>query len=411
MKRSLLVALLLGLAAVVVYSPAALAQGSGTPTGGTQCFIGNRWVFVPHGGCPASGGNPRVNQPSQPSYDAAAAEAAAAAAEAERQRQLEIDRQRQQEIEEQRLRDEAAAQQRQAEFERKKQEALHDMKGIAEGEFGLKDDGAGAVGLKDLGDTSGGLKDTPNSPVPPGTTAAKKPECQWGDQGAAVVDLRCLGLDPDKPIVLDPHIVRGQERAFPAQIDPATFKNANYNKGYEALMRLTFSVKDAMDAVAYFRQAQLQRPNDPLVRNGLLLAQDILKGRQQKEQEDKDRAMQSLYHGLAALMMGDAATASDSARRAGQLDPGNPVIARWNLALTEMSANFKAPGQDVKTVEMLVGNALLSEAWGDYATEVREMREAKSLAPDSTYVDMNLDRARHLAQEFPVHNAMHPAPH
>jgi hypothetical protein len=50
---------------------------------------------------PGFRGNPRVNQPSQPSYDAAAAEAAAAAAEAERQRQLEIDRQR--------LRDEAAA--------------------------------------------------------------------------------------------------------------------------------------------------------------------------------------------------------------------------------------------------------------------------------------------------------------
>jgi hypothetical protein len=374
-----------------------------------QCYINGRYVFVPHGGCPGSVGGNRAA--SQPYYNPNAAAAAAAAAEAERQHQLEVGRQRQQEIEEQRLRDEAAAKQRQADFERRKQEALHDMKEIAEGEFGLKDDGAGAVGLKDLGDTSGGLKDAPDSPVLPGTTAAKKPECQWGEQGSSVVDLRCLGLDPDKPIVLDPYVVRGQERAFPAQIDPATFQNANYNKGYEALMRPTFSVNDAMDAVAYFGQAQLQSPNDPMVRNGLLLAQDILKGRQQKEQEDKDRAMQSLYHGLAALMMGDAATASDSARRAGQLDPGNPVIARWNLALTEMTANFKVPGQDVKTVEELVGNALLSEAWGDFATEVREMEMAKSLAPDSTYVDMNLDRARHLAQEFPVHNAMHPAPH
>ncbi len=58
---------------------------------------------------------------------------------------------------------------------------------------------------------------------------------------------------------------------------------------------------------------------------------------------------------------------------------------------------------------MLVGNALLSEAWGNYATEVREMEMAKSLAPDSTYVDEILDHARHLASVFPVHNAMRPA--
>jgi tetratricopeptide (TPR) repeat protein len=220
-----------------------------------------------------------------------------------------------------------------------------------------------------------------------------------------------MGLDHDKPIVLDPHVVRGQQRAFPAQIDPATFQNANYNKGYEALMRTTFSVKDAMDAVAYFKAAQLQRPNDPMVHNGLLLAEDILKGRQQKEQEDKDRAMQSLYHGLAALIMGDPATAADSARRASKLDPNNPVVANWNLTLTTMSAIFKAPGQGNKNVEMLVGNALLSETYGDYTTEVREMKEAKSLAPESTYVDEILDHARHLSQEFPARSAVQPQAH
>jgi hypothetical protein len=240
--------------------------------------------------------------------------------------------------------------------------------------------------------------------------AARDTECKWGDQGSSAVDLRCLGLDPDKPIAIDPNVVRGQQRVFPAQIDPSTFQNANYNMGFEALMRTTFSVKDAMDAVEFFKQAQLQRPNDPLVHNGLLLAQDILKGRQKKEQEDKGRAMESLYHGLVALATGDPSTASDSVRRASQLDPGNPVIAPWNLALTEMSAVFKAPGQDIKPVEKMVGNALLSEFFGDYATEVSELKMAKSMGPENLYVDMNLDRARHISQEFPVHNAMHLAP-
>ena len=408
MRWNLLAAILLGSAVVVLSSVAEAQQVSGCgcycgkvlrpPCSDNACKQACGWR------APAGGGG-------QPAYDNSAA---IAAAEAERQRiEAENAERRRREAEEQRLRDEEAARQRQANFDRKKQEALSGMKGIAESEFGLKDDGAsglkglddsGAVGsgLKDLGDTSGGLRDAPRD-LPAG--------CKWGDLGSSVVDLRCMGLDHDKPIVLDPHVVRGQQRAFPAQIDPATFKNANYNNGYEALMRTTFSVKDAMDAVAYFKAAQLQRPNDPMVRNGLLLAQDILKGRQQKEQEDKQRAMQSLYHGLAALATGDPATASDSVRRAGKLDPGNPVIAPWNLALTTMSAIFKAPGQGNKNVEMLVGNALLSETYGDYAAEVREMQEAKSLAPESTYVDEMLDHARHLSQEFPVRSAAQPQAH
>jgi len=171
MKRHLFAAVLLGLAVVVMSSPAAFAQGSGKPTGGTQCFIGGKWVFVPSGGCPAGGGNPRVNQPSQPPPDNSAA-----AAEAERQRQqeaerrkVEAERQRQQEIEAQRKHDEEEAKRKQEEFERKKREALSSMKGISENELGLKGAGAGDLGLKDIGDTGGGglgLKDALNSPSP-----------------------------------------------------------------------------------------------------------------------------------------------------------------------------------------------------------------------------------------------------
>jgi hypothetical protein len=167
MKRHLLVAVLLGLAVVVMSSPAAFGQGSGKPTGGTQCFINGKYVFVPSGGCPSGGGHsrPGVNQPNQPPPDNSAA--IAAAAEAERRR-VEAERQRQREIEAQRKRDEEEAKRKQQEFERKKQEALSSLKGVGGSELGLKGVGADDLGLKDLGDTGGGLglKNAPNSPSP-----------------------------------------------------------------------------------------------------------------------------------------------------------------------------------------------------------------------------------------------------
>jgi hypothetical protein len=169
MKRSLSIALLLGLAAMVVSSPAAFAQVNGKATGGTQCYINGKFVFVPSGGCPTGGGGNNSRGRSQPSDNSAANAAAAAAAEAERARQLEIERQRQQEIEAQIEREREEAKRRQEEFERKKQEALSSIKGIAEGELGLKGPGAGDLGLKDLGEMNPGglgLKSVGSSPPP-----------------------------------------------------------------------------------------------------------------------------------------------------------------------------------------------------------------------------------------------------
>jgi tetratricopeptide (TPR) repeat protein len=42
-------------AATIVVS-GAQAQGSGTPTGGTNCYVNGQWVFYPSGGCPPGGG-------------------------------------------------------------------------------------------------------------------------------------------------------------------------------------------------------------------------------------------------------------------------------------------------------------------------------------------------------------------
>ncbi len=405
MKRCLLPAILLGFA-VLALSSTAVAQGSGqvaachcycgkvlrAPCGENDCKRACGWTGGSSGG---SSGYPSVND------DAAAA----AAAEAERQRQEEELRRQ----EEERQRQEAEeAQRRQAEFERNKQEALRDMKGIA-GELGLKgvetDDNPGLKGLGDTGTGGLGLKDVPSST---GAQAAKNPDCQWGNLGSAVVDLRCLGLDPDKPISLDPHVVRGQQRVFPAQIDPATFKNPNYNKGFEALMRRTFSVKDAMDAIASFEAAQAQRANDPLVHNALLLAQDILKGRQRKEQEDQARAMQSLYHGIAALMMGDVRTAGDSVERAQKIDPASSTIGPWARLMVGLGSQYTGAEPGKKVACQLVGNALIFESRGEFRNEIYALETAARLVPDDLYVKSMLWRARHLKPENPDFSSVAP---
>jgi tetratricopeptide (TPR) repeat protein len=44
----------LGAAAIIVSG--AQAQGGGTPTGGTNCYVNGQWVFYPSGGCPGGGG-------------------------------------------------------------------------------------------------------------------------------------------------------------------------------------------------------------------------------------------------------------------------------------------------------------------------------------------------------------------
>ena len=309
----------------------------------------------------------------QPSYDY----------EAERQRQLEAERQRQQEIEEQRRRDEAEAKRRQEEFERAKQEALSSMKGIGETEFGLKNTDVGTLGLKEIGDTVYGLtlKDAPTS----------SPDCEWGNMGSPVVDLRCLGLDPNKPITVDPHVVRGQERVFPAQIDPATFENANYNKGFEALMR--FDVASAASAVEYFKQAQKERPDDPLVRNGLLLAQDILKARQQKEKDDQAKASYFILQSYASMMMGDVVNARHYATQARQFDPSNNN-AKFVESLSKVNLESAATNPGRKEAYQLVASSLVSIYKQHYPVALDLLEAAQRLQPQDQFIGMFLQEMR-----------------
>ncbi len=404
MKRLLLVAVLLGLAAVVASSAVAPPDCNSPPMPPNGHLSGPWWRQYADW-CSACGGTPDATNGCKrgPNWGRRGGSSPSSSSdadyEAERQRQeaerrrLEAERQRQREIEAQSKREEEEAKQR---FERNKRQILQDAKGISESEFGLK-------GL----DTGDGLdlKDGLNSIAGP---EVKKPDCRWGGLGASAVDLRCLGLDPDKPIAIDPHVVRGQQRVFPAQIDPATFKNANYNKGFEALMRM--DVASAQAAVEYFQQAQSQRPDDPLVRNALLLAEDILKARQQKEQEEKAQAMQSLYHGVAALLLGDVATAGESVERAQKLDPTNSTIGSWAGVMWGLSLEYKeAASQQKKQACQLVGNALIFESRGDIRFEILALETAVRLVPDDGYVKRMLWRAHHLAPADPNQSSAAPA--
>jgi hypothetical protein len=318
---------------------------------------------------------------SQPSYDD----------EAERQRQLESERQRleaerqqQLEIEKQRKRDEAAAR-RQQEFNRNKQDALKSMKGITEGELGLKGTDAGGLGLKNLGDTGNsglGLKDMTTYVNAQPTKAV----CEWGTLDSSVVDLRCLGLDPNKPITIDPHVVRGKERVFPVQFDPKTFENVNYNKGFEALMR--FDAVSAAAAVKHFKQAQKERPNDPLVRNALLLAQDILNARQKKEKNDKASASDLTRQTYAALMNDEMGSARAYITRARDLDPNNNAIRFLDSTLAFIGPeSVTAATPEKRAAYKLVGHSLLSIAEEDYAGAASILEAARILAPDDSFIE------------------------
>jgi hypothetical protein len=337
----------------------------GRPTGNFSCNQGSHWGRRDSGG-------------SSSSYDSGAA---AAAAEAERQRQAEAERKRQQDEirrqEEERQKREAEERQRkQEEFERNKAQALHDLKGTA-GELGLKGlDTDSGFGLKDVSGGTTGLHER-SGPA----------DCTWGDQPASVVDLRCLGIDPDKPIVIDPHVVRGQQRVFPAQIDPATFQNANYNKGFEALMRPGFHPQDAADAIAFFKAAQAQRPNDPMVRNGLALAQDILKARQQKEINDQVQAEQLVRKAYAGLIVGDTSSARAFIAQARALEPHDAQL-RFADTLISIAApeSTSASTPERRAAYKIVANSVVAINEQNDSAAVAMLQAAHRLQPEDKFI-------------------------
>ena len=296
--------------------------------------------------------------------------------EAERQRRLDAERQRQRELEDQWRQEEEARKRRDVEFDRKKQDALDLMESIS-GQLG----GSGGAG-----EAPGGLTPTAVSAAA-SASPSRQQACDVGNVNASVVDLRCLGLDPDKPILVDFHVVRGEERVFPAQVDAATLQNAAYQAGFAALMR--FEVADAEAAVQAFRQAQQERPGDPMVRNGLLLAQDILRGRIKKAQETQAQARQEIRQSFAALMHGDMSAALVAAVRAREVAPKNFAKecdgwAQGVQALSWEALAAKTAGQ--KNAYKLLGHGLLAANDQNFGGAVKFLEAAQQLAPESAYI-------------------------
>ncbi|HVO67414.1 MAG TPA: hypothetical protein VMT12_13140 [Syntrophales bacterium] len=127
---------------------------------GCQCYCG-KFLRAPCGDedCKRACGWQEPSAPSAgSSYDY---EAERRRQEEAKRRRIEAERQRQQEIEEQEKREEAEAKQRQEEFERNKRDAINSMKGVTDGELGLKGIGTpDEFGLKGVSGDKSGIKES-----------------------------------------------------------------------------------------------------------------------------------------------------------------------------------------------------------------------------------------------------------
>ncbi len=272
--------------------------------------------------------------------------------EAERQKKLE-EQKKQEEAEEQRQWEEQkkkaaeAEKQRQEEFARKKEELLKSMKGIGVNELGLKGIGeSGGLGLKGVESPPVPVKPVVSAPAATkGAVPKAGPEkCGENCRGAyvsdllnktiyavmkqeecaqtpifdsSVVDLRCLDLDPDRPIYIDFKVVKGKERTIPAQASMKTLNNLNYQQGFKALIN-----HDPEAAIAFFNKAQAERPGDLSVKNALLLAGDLQRVKAKKDADARYvQAREIADQGLDALVYGDRTEALYLFRKASALNP------------------------------------------------------------------------------------------
>ncbi len=366
MKKLLSVTVFLTVVALIAATPAAAQNVQGAPTGVVQCLINGVWTPV-HGNCPvgSGGGNGGVGAKGVQPTDTSAADAAATDADDAMRRQKAAEQQKA--IAEANRRALEEAQHIAEQFNQKHQDVVHDLDAFDE---------------------------EPDPPVVAAEPA--KPACEWGHLDTSGVDLRCLGLDPDKPIAIDPHVVRGQQRLFSAQIDPRVFQNAHYNAALQALA-LPGSA-GAAEVIQDLNKAQAERPNDPLIRTALLLAHDIFNERKQRE----DEGALNLYQGVGALMAGDVEKADGFIKHAVELNPNDKEATDWAMTMTAIDGYSKtATTPEKKNTVRLVGNALFSESCGDYQVEIKDLEAAARLVPGDHMVTAMLDHARFLANKYP----------
>lgn len=309
--------------------------------------------------------------------------------------QVQVDGARQKTLEEEQAKAAEKARLESIDWEAKKQKTLKRMKGISEGELGLK-------GLKDAGSELKGVGSTNNR------TAPKASDCTWGDLDASVVDLRCLGLDPDKPIRIDRAVVRGRRRVIPAQIDPATFENAHYNKGFWYLMQSRYdmpsAVADAVNAIDEFERALKERPDDPLVYNGLDLAVAIHKGRVEWRESVKARAAEYIRLTYAALMQDEVGSARAFITRARDLNPNSTTACFLSSALEVFAPEKgKARTLEQRVAYRIVGSSLVSMATENFNASVAMLEVARDMVPNDPVISKLFEivkrfDAQHLTQ-------------
>ena len=218
---------------------------------------------------------------------------------------------------------------------------------------------------------------------------------------ASVVDLR--HLDPDRPIVVDPNVVKGKPRVFPAQVPLKTLENPNYKKGFESLMAGTPLV-----ALSYFNEAKKELPGDLMVGHALGLTQDIIKARREKAESDIERrALEESVRGYAVLQAGDLETAMACYSRASGLMPLDQSYYDESHALIRQlyEANLATGGpksaqqkaQKMKAREVARGSILALQR-GDCAGAARILKAALVLSPGEPTLGAMLHKVQGLEE-------------
>jgi len=223
--------------------------------------------------------------------------------------------------EEARRREEQLRQEQEARAERERQErarrdredALSRMKGGALGQAealrGSSSWDAGLKGLPPSQSVAPAAASVAPGSVPSSQSKARSEKCGPNPDPSAV-DL----CDRNANVAIDPRAVRGKRVV---NISLQTLANENYNKGFAAIR-----ARDFEGAIAYFGKAGAELGDDPLVRNGRALAEDLLKAERQKTK--LSAARRELHEGVMSTVGGRYDEALAHLARAVELDPANP---------------------------------------------------------------------------------------
>jgi tetratricopeptide (TPR) repeat protein len=201
---------------------------------------------------------------------------------------------------------------------------------------------------------------------------------------SSVVDLTFL--DPNKPIVIDPNVVKGNDRRIPVQPGSATPKGENYEKGFGELLKM-----DPTSALVYFKQAEAENPDNPLVRDAIDFASALMKvhadNASTKEQKETFfKARSSFLDSTIALTKGDAVKAIDSIEEALRANPKDEKLV-WTARNMEMYVYWARKGQGLPGMTIMekgiysqvakhAGYAMIASITGDHKHAIEELNAA-----------------------------------